>query len=150
MGPHAARHESLQTHAQLHGFSVDGADLEFVVDEGMNAAVLELATKHPILRPIFDEHVEDGDPILPYMVMSDWARFIGATYASRGSDQTIDSTIREIVDTLDAQVLTGSDEVQNMVIVGFLEQLPSTGELGTEVRELLTPTLRRWFDEVNW
>ncbi len=123
---------------------------EWPIPEESQAAIRSLVSEHEMLQPILDEHVRDGDEILPHVLMADIARFMGALVADRSDDPVVMRDVEAIIGTLDTQFREGGYAVRNVVAVSFLEQLPSTGEPGTEVRELLTPALRTVFDEVNW
>jgi hypothetical protein len=113
------------------------------------AAIRGLVAAHPILRPVLDEHVRLCDEILPNVVMAEIARHVGTLVADRGDDPVVIHEVEAIIRTLDAQLLNGADSVKNVVAVSFIGHLPSTGEPGAEVRELLTPALRTVFDQVN-
>jgi hypothetical protein len=123
---------------------------DYPVPSESQAAIRVLVAENPILQPILDEQVRDNDEILPHVVMADIARFLGRLVADQHDNPAVLGEIDGIVRTLDAQLQAGADSVKNVIAVSFLEQLPSTGEPGTEIRELLTPALRKVFDEVNW
>jgi hypothetical protein len=123
---------------------------DYSVPADTQAAIRALVEKHPILVPLFDEHVEDMGEILPHVVMPNFARLLGRLVAEQWEDPAVIGEVKAIIGTVDTQLREGSYEVKNVIAVSFLEMLPSTGEPGTEIRELLTPSLREVFDEVNW
>jgi hypothetical protein len=123
---------------------------DWSVPEESQAAIRMLVAEHPILQPILDEEIRADDEILPHLVMAEIARFLGRLVAERRDDPVVIREVEAIIRTLDVQLREGAYSVKNVIAVSFLEQLPSTGEPGTEIRELLTPALRTVFDEVNW
>ena len=49
------------------------------------------------------------------------------------------------------EVFTRGDEsVRELITVSFVENLPSTGEVGALMRKLLGPALEEVFQRVNW
>jgi hypothetical protein len=113
-------------------------------------AVTDLVRLHPVLKSTYDENLAAVREVLPHLLMADFARFLGRQFADQPDNQGTVAEIQAILDTLDRQLKNGDYSVKNAVAVGFLQQLPSTGEPGTGIRELLSPDLRAVFDDVNW
>jgi len=91
-----------------------------------------------------DEHVEANDGILPHVFFYDVTQYVRAltTSAGLGSKQA-EQELRAILDLFEEQFTNGSEDVQELISVSFLENIPPAGEEGAELRDLVGPNLKR-------
>jgi hypothetical protein len=90
------------------------------------------------LREILDEHLRDnGGELLPHVLMADYERW------AEGAIGRADAELGDLLDFLEAAYQTGDPELEELISVSFLEHLPRAREPGSELRELLGPTLKR-------
>jgi hypothetical protein len=93
--------------------------------------VRDLLLQVPDLQPLYKEHVEDNDELLPHVFMGDVTRFIVALNAdslSEGPDSTAsERTLTKALDFLE-QGMHKADKVRELVAVSFLENLDQSDE----------------------
>lgn len=103
-----------------------------------------LAWRFPALRPALDEHLSDNEgEILPHVLMGDYEQWCEGAV---GDD---DATLADVLAALEDAYATGGDEVENLISVSFLEELPEPGEPGSELRERVGPTLAKQLDAIG-
>ncbi len=93
----------------------------------------ELLRRVPDLRPIYDEHLRDNDTLLPHVFMGDVARFAIAEADNPRSRPAVAAVLEYLEDGL----RTGADEVNELIVVSFVENL--IGE--TTALKALTPLM---------
>ncbi|MCP9488807.1 MAG: YtzH-like family protein [Solirubrobacteraceae bacterium MAG38_C4-C5] len=97
-----------------------------------------LAWRFPFLRDTLDEHLSDNDgEVLPHPLMSEYER-----WAERAL-QASDPQLSDFLGALEDAYRSGSDIVEELVSVSFLEHVPRLQEPGSELRDLVGPALRR-------
>jgi len=105
----------------------------------------------PELRPMLDRHVtENFGELLPHVLVADiegWAE----REAAAGRTGEWDPLIRllayfEKVYAENQEALS-NDPPANVIAVSFIEGIPSDGQAGAEIRDLLGPTLRDALDQ---
>ena len=101
----------------------------------MTLTYQELVSSFPELGPMLDEHKADFDEILPTLFMADVARWAAAHVADQRG------RVSELTDWLESHYVADTDEVNNLIGVGFVESLPRHDEPGAEVLGLLGPEL---------
>jgi hypothetical protein len=90
------------------------------------------------LRGTLDEHLVDNDgEVLPHPLMSEYERWAEAAW------QSGDPELRPFLDLLEDAYATGDAEIEELISVSFLEHLPRIGHRGSDIRELLGPTLQK-------
>jgi hypothetical protein len=111
----------------------------------------QLVQRFPQLNPILEEHMRDNfGEILPTVFFGDLARWIEATYAKDDASQNGDgTTLGPLFAFLEESFAAGDTEVQELISVGLLENLPGPDEPGSAIRELLGPHLREEVERVN-
>jgi hypothetical protein len=112
---------------------------------GAQVALLgALAWQFEDLRGRLDEHLEDNNQeILPHVLMADYERWAEAAL------ERAEPRLQEFLDTLEVAYRAGGPDVEELISVSFLEHLPRPGELGSELRELMGPTLRAQLDVIG-
>jgi hypothetical protein len=102
-----------------------------------------LADAVPALEPLLREHLEDNDgELLPHLLLSDVRRWCVAHVAEERA------TVQQVLDGLEAAVVSGDDAIENAVAVSFVEDLMADGPAGEAVLALLPPRMRamlEWF-----
>lgn len=110
--------------------------------------VIDLVDRVPELAEPFQEHVRDNDELLPYLFLSDVARWVAARFLG-GTDSDLE-LVSETLDFLEEKYEQGPQDVKELIAVGLVESLPSTGEPASAVRDLLGPNLSAQFRLLNW
>ncbi|RIK03679.1 MAG: hypothetical protein DCC49_13905 [Acidobacteria bacterium] len=104
-----------------------------------------LVARFPPLEPILREHIADNfGEVLPHLFFGDLTRFVVQQYCEQMSSDSgpraaTDSKpiVGELLDALEDEFTHGTSEVQELIAVSFLENLPARGERGEGIRELL-------------
>jgi hypothetical protein len=103
-------------------------------------AVLDrLAERFPAVRSILDQHLADNfGEVLPHVLMGEIAQYI-VDLAVEANE----SELQGVLDSLEVEFERGSEEVQELLAVSFLENLPRPPAPGCELRRQLGPNLSR-------
>jgi hypothetical protein len=101
------------------------SDVQFIYD---------LVENVPNLRPLLDEHLEDNyDEVLPHLFLADVLRAAIA--------EPLDPTVAPVIAYLERAFQAGDNERQELISTGFVENLPTGGEPGADIRARLGPGL---------
>lgn len=94
--------------------------------------VIGLGRRFPELQDMLDEHESYYEEILPHIFFGELTSWIDAQRNANGP------VLRSLLDDLEHAVHTSSDDVQELIAVSFLENLPSEsqvwGMLGPELK----------------
>lgn len=107
----------------------------------------KLVGKYPRLKPIFDEHVSDNfGEVLPHLFFGDLTRYIVSRFLeveSRVAPESLDAEaeLRPLLSDLEAAYASGDEEIQELISVSFLENLPRPDEEASLLRAWLGPEL---------
>lgn len=82
------------------------------------AFIEELLRRVPDVKPIYDEHVADNDTLLPHVFLGDVSRFVVAE-ANKG----LCPAAIAVLEHLDEGLGIGSEEVKELIVVSFVENL---------------------------
>ncbi len=105
--------------------------------------IRSMVARFPTLDALLKEHIEDFEEILPHLFFGDVTRHIVSLLpAASGSDFPRRRELRDILAHLEESYSRGDDELQELISVSFLENLPRPGEAGAQIREMVGPTLR--------
>jgi hypothetical protein len=112
--------------------------------------VREIAGRLPAVQALLDEHVKDnlGD-ILPHVFLGNLTRYILSLLPGADAGLSADRSLRELLDHLEASFESGGPEVQELIVVSFLENLPASSEVGSEIREMMGPNLSRELKQIG-
>lgn len=106
-----------------------------------------LACRHPFLGSMLDEHVADNfGEVLPHLLFGDLTRYVLAQFLDVESgvgSQLVEAKgeIQGLLNDLEVAYAAGGEEVQELISVSFLENLPRPGEQASTVRSWLGPEL---------
>lgn len=109
----------------------------------------ELVTNFPGMRPVFEEHLSDNfGEVLPHLFFGDLTRYVVARFLTTqsGSGNTpseAEKEVRSLLAQLEQAYVTRGEELQELIAVSFLENLPRPREEGSGVRNWLGPALTR-------
>ncbi len=102
--------------------------------------MLQLVGMYPGFGPVLAEHLEDFDVMLPHLAMSDFIRWLVEQYY-------LNPAICESAWTwLEQAFDEGSEDVRNLIAVSAVEMIPNPGDPGSEMRDMLGPSLREMDD----
>lgn len=96
----------------------------------------------PELLPTMQAHLDTYEELLPHVLMGDVTRWIVEKFCENPEDELLKKTL----EFMEKSFSQGSYDTQEIITVSFLENLPSPGEDGFEVRSLLGRSLQ---DELN-
>ncbi len=101
--------------------------------------VRELVATFPGLAVSLERHLDDNfGELLPYVFLADVERYVLDAYRAETQPG---APVRAILDYLEESFVKGGEEVKELISVSFLELLPSKGEPGSGLRDLLGPEL---------
>ena len=98
-----------------------------------------LVREVPALAPALQEHIEFNKELLPYLFMGDVGRFVIAN-ASRPDSK---STLVRLVAYLEKGLANGPEEVQELIVVSFVEYLQDEAPAIIAIAPLLGPLLKK-------
>ena len=100
----------------------------------------KLACLDPRVAALLVEHDRDNHETLPHVFMGDVARFAGVLARNGRADfGALDALLAEI----ELAVTSGIADVEELVVVSFLENLHQTGDAYEAVVQRLGPECRR-------
>lgn len=106
------------------------------------AFVGALVYSFPALRQVLQEHLDDQEgEVLPHLFMADVERWLEREVMNRPK-QAADEVAR-ILAFLEDAFAAGDSEVNEVIAASFLEHLPRPGDLGSEIRTMVGPRLRK-------
>ena len=110
----------------------------------MKAAMIaflgNLTFQYKLLLPLLQEHLEDQNgEILPHVFMADIARWcISRIIKGNGKDRIVLNILHDF-----ENIYHEYEEIDELIMVSFLENLPKKGEKGSLIREILRPKLKK-------
>jgi hypothetical protein len=97
-----------------------------------------LVESFPPLKPLFEERLADNfGEVLPHLLVADITRYI----IDMSRDPVSDKEVRSLLGVLESEFATGDEDVQELLAVSFLENLPESPQVGYELRKSLGPAL---------
>jgi hypothetical protein len=115
------------------------------MSEATNDFIEVLVGTYPRLRPIFVEHVSDNfGEVLPHVFFGDLtryvvSRFLDIEWGTQG--QSAEVELRNLLSDLEDAYADGGEDVQELISVSFLENLPRPDEEAAGLRAWLGPQL---------
>jgi hypothetical protein len=110
------------------------------------AFVRSLVEHFPSLAPLLEEHLTDNfGELLPHIFLGDvvrWVLTLMATARAEGS-LAAQRELRAFLSHLEDVYVGGNEELQELLSVSFLENLPRPEEDGAEIRTQLGPSLTK-------
>jgi hypothetical protein len=103
-----------------------------------------LVEKFPGLSELYRKHLTDNfGELLPHVFFGDFTRYVVSLYlgCTGESEDSNVRTVGEILECLENAYETGDEQVQELISVSFLENLPRPGETGSEIRKRMGPHL---------
>lgn len=107
----------------------------------------DLVERFPGLRPVLEEHLSDNfGELLPHVFFGDVTRYIVSRHLDArlhhgsGPEQAREE-VRSLLKALETAYVERGEEVEELIAVSFLENLPRPGEPGADLRECLGPAM---------
>jgi hypothetical protein len=110
-----------------------------------DTVVEQLAALDPSLQAALRQHIADHERVLPYLFLGDAARWTIARYLAGDIEAA-----RRLLALLESQYANGDEGARDLIALGFVENLPSTGAPAAELRKMLGPRLSEEYGRVNW
>jgi len=105
----------------------------------------EIAGLSPTLTALLEDHMEDNfGEVLPHVFFGDVTRHVIGLVRASSPKAGLDvrRELKTIVDRMEVGYATGSAEVQELIAVSFLENLPEKPDPGSEIRGMLGRMLK--------
>jgi hypothetical protein len=116
------------------------------LSEQTTVFVKAIAARFPSLGSVLDEHIRDNSgEILPHVFFGDLTRHALWLLSALQVDGGITPVgeLQDLLTFLEEAYSNGDKEIQELISVSFLENLPTPGEKGSELRSMLGPTLSK-------
>ena len=117
--------------------------------------VPELLAHVPEFKPIYDEHMEDFDELLPTLLLYDFTIFLYDAYRRSMSGENDAHQWREVVNKsltfMEEALSWGDPDVENIIVVSFVYNLQPEEqdvEVFEALKPLFGPQLRKW--QAHW
>ena len=110
------------------------------------AFIRALVERFPSLAPLLEEHLTDNfGELLPHIFLGDVVRWVLALMATARAEESLTAQreLHEFLCRLEDTYAGGNEELQELLSVSFLENLPRSGEDGAEIRNQLGPNLTK-------
>ena len=107
--------------------------------------VRSMVARFPVLSALLGDHLKDYDgELLPHVFFGDVTRYIISLTieASRGGLSSA-RQLHDILDFLEEGFSSDDEQLQELLSVSFLENLPRRGEPGVHIRQMVGPNLSR-------
>lgn len=85
-----------------------------------------LVKKNSVLKEVYDEHIKDNDELLPHVFMGDFTRKIvelDKNIRNKKAGGAEIMIVKNIMDDLERWMTSGNNEVKELIIVSFIENL---------------------------
>jgi hypothetical protein len=99
--------------------------------------IKDLVADFPGLGPLYAEHVNYFGVLLPHLLFGDVVRWIVELYEAGEVE-----TVKAFLDRLEQDYPSLDTGSRNVVEVSFVEDLPASGQAGSEIALWLGPALR--------
>lgn len=106
-----------------------------------------LVDRCPPLKSIFDEHVSDNfGEVLPHLFFGDLTRYAISRFLEVESEAVpqgmeAEPGLRRLLNDLEDAYADGDEEIQELISVSFLENLPRPGKEASGLRAWFGPEL---------
>ncbi len=104
------------------------------------------------LRPVYEEHIADYDEILPHVLMGDVTRFIVDLHKkslAEGDAEQEKKTLSSILEILEDALQSGDDQLQELIVVSFLENLEQDDSNYKFLKKLLGKDLSKHLAQIE-
>lgn len=108
--------------------------------------------RFPIFEELLQTHMNDNfGEILPNVFLGELTRYVVDLASNPQDDSGDDKELRvsEVLRYLENQFVQGGDEIQELISVSFLENLPRQGTPGHEIRNLVGPNMRNQLRKIG-
>jgi hypothetical protein len=114
------------------------------VSRATEAFVRSLVQRFQSLAPLLEEHLADNfGELLPHVFLGDVVRWVLVLRTTAQGSLTAQREVREFLSLLEDAYASGNEEIQELLSVSFLENLPRPDEDGAEIRTQLGPSLTK-------
>lgn len=107
--------------------------------------VRSMVARFPSLSALLEAHIKDNlGEMLPHVFLGDVTRYVLSLLLAVGAGGLpARRELRGILDYLEEAFDDGDEELQELISVSFLENLPRPGQTGAEIRKMVGPNLRK-------
>lgn len=113
--------------------------------------MLELAALSTDFRSILSDHLKDNGELLPHVLMGDFARFVtlAAENSMMNSEKQLPAASIALLLAMEQQYTDGNVDLQEIIVVSFIENLPSTGASSRLLYNSLGSALREQYAKIH-
>ena len=117
----------------------------------VDSLVEALASRSAGVRVLLESHLrENFGGLLPHLFLGALTRHVVELYSqATQSNRSAAGELASLLGVLEEHFSSGVPELQELIAVSFLENLPSKGESNCEIRELLGPSLAKQVAEMT-
>lgn len=105
----------------------------------------------PEFRPVLDEHIAEQGTVLPHVLfggLTRWTIDLFRRWQQTEEQQAFETFVR-VVHFLEQCIQSEDEQLKELVIVSFLENLWQTGSEYREISQHLGPLLQHWLHKVE-
>jgi hypothetical protein len=116
------------------------------MSDSTTAFVKRLAELSPALTALLQEHVTDNfGEILPHLFLGEVTCHVVALVQSPLSENSfaLRRELNIVLESIESGYASGDADVEELIAASFLENLPTKGEPGAEIRGMIGPELGR-------
>ena len=97
------------------------------------------------LLPVLQEHLQDQeDQLLPYLLLADIMRWMITDLAQSADTIVVRRILKEFERRFEEE-----EDLQTLIVCGFLENLPYPDEQGAELLTLLGPSMKAYLSRMR-
>ena len=101
------------------------------------SALQDLIQQNPRLQPVLRDHLEGyGGELIPTLLIAEIVDWM-VDHRSEAGD-----VVASVIRWMNHSYPTATDELRNVIATGGVEAMPSPGQPGHELRDLLSPELQ--------
>ena len=104
----------------------------------------DLLRRLPQLKPLYDEHLADNDMLLPHVFMGAVTRFVIVEVEKSASREFLE----ELMDYFEAGLEHGAEQIKELIVVSFLENLADDTVALERLKPLFGPRLRKEVENI--
>lgn len=104
------------------------------------------------IKVLYNAHIDTYGQLLVFVFMGELSHWFIELYKKWSGAKTTGDLVKwsRFLKVLESAVASGNEGIEEIVAVGFLENLGNSGELEEQIASQLPPLLRAIYDQVRW
>lgn len=99
------------------------------------------------LKKLYDDHIIEYDELLPHVLMGDVTRLVIDRATRFGNQHAVE--LQRILDYFERALLGSDEEIANLIVISFLENLEQSDESYRVVKSLLGKEMKRYLSLIE-